>query len=426
MSFRKIFLYLFILFNVVSLAPLEFYAIQINDEWVYIIPFIFLAGYALSWPVVFLKLKLRPFRSRDPASEDAFNDKLLQTPTLAIMIFYACGLVWMNRSGVVASDFDARFGNSPIVFLSGYLLMIFLLVKVATAIAARGKISGQMMAAIGIYLVGTLLLGYRSPIAIFIVATVFIYVNTTGAWRPSLKLTLKHKAAIGAIALVLMAALSLFSQYRTALKYDLTRFYYKEYRMDELPWMLRGFADSLALVREDQRTVERLVNWQQRNGSLNGELFLSNFETLLPGEQLGARNLVGSLTTTRVTAQGKAWSITPSQQGALFVDGGPAIVFLGGLIAGVVLGLLDAKMRARPTALFVAVGSFVGVNILLIIHTGYLDLNFYIVLAAFFIIKWFLSSIYRDKSPRINTNRFRRPPLSAGPGDGSSRSLNRR
>jgi uncharacterized membrane protein len=116
-----------------------------------------------------------------------------------------------------------------------------------------------------------------------------------------------------------------------------------------------------------------------------GGLFISNYETFLPGKHLGARNIIGGLTGARWVA-GRPMSITPTLQGALYVDFGYIGVFVGFCL--IAFGISYLWKKAQQWG---ALGKFSFCYLLTLsimaVHNGYWDVGFVFFLFFLCIIR---------------------------------------
>jgi len=150
--------------------------------------------------------------------------------------------------------------------------------------------------------------------------------------------------------------------------------------------IFKQFIPTLALFRFDQQMVKIIIDKTENNPYYLGLAF-SNFKTLLPGSQLGVRNIVGEIVGARKMPNGKPWSITPTLQGALFIDGGYFLVFFGFFLIAFIIEYIKKMMKERKDPFSLTLYALFTINTLMCIHTGYFDLTFYIMLIIISLIK---------------------------------------
>lgn len=385
--FRLIFGLVFIVYSMISLAPLDFYQEPLTNPTVYTLPVAFGVSFLVGCAVISLLVRNRvgSLVALSPINER--TKRVIIAPLIALMISFVVFVGYANRNGLIVTDYDARFGNSTLIQLLEYFLLFFVLLYFCARYIDRFKMSVYLAGSIAVFVLGALTLGYRSPVVLFFastaLSTVIIYRAREG------RLPWARIVPMALIGIVFLGGLGLFAQYRTETKYDSAKFY-RGYNIYELPTFAHPFMDPLTMMRADQQTVSKLVYATGNGNYWNGGLFAANFITLLPGEQPGARNIIGSLTTSHVSDEGKGWSITPTIQGALYLDGGLAGVVIGGALIGMILTGLDRLSRARPTAAVIAYTTFIAINIIMLVHTGYPDPIFYLVLIGSGIIYAFV------------------------------------
>lgn len=375
--YRLIFGLVFILYSAISLAPLEFYQQPLENPTVYMLPIIFGISFLVASAAISL---LVPNRVGSLEALQIVNDRtkrVIVLPTAVLMLAFVGFVAYANRNGLVVSSYDARFSNSTTIQLLEYLLLFFVLLHFCARYIDKFRTSLYLLALILVFATGAFTLGYRSPIVLFFasasLSSVIIFRAREG------RLPWGRIVPMAVVGIIFLGGLGLFAQYRTETKYESAKFY-KGYNLYALPVAVRPFMDPLTMMRADQQTVSKLVYLTGNGRYWGGGLFAANFITLLPGEQPGVRNIIGSLTTSHVSDEGKGWSITPTIQGALYLDGGITGVVIGGALIGMILTYLDRLSRRRPTAAVIAYSTFIAINIVMLVHTGYPDPIFYLVL----------------------------------------------
>ncbi|CAB3760243.1 oligosaccharide repeat unit polymerase [Paraburkholderia solisilvae] len=257
---------------------------------------------------------------------------------------------------------ESRFGNSALVSNLAPLYGFWLLVRTISDLET-GRKPGLMQPAI--YLAGVLLLGYRSPVLAFVIVGYVYFVVFRVPARRALLLSL-------VAACVLVGFAATFAMFRVAQSYDVERFFTNiDFRFIGEHRYLLPFVPVLSMLDASQNTVASLGS--SIHDHLYGRLLLSNFETFLPGKHWGARNIIGDLTGARWIA-GRPMSITPTLQGALYVDFGYAGVLAGFFgIAFCIVRLHAYALRHGVVARFSF--CYLLTLVLMSIHSGYWDVN---------------------------------------------------
>src|SRR5690606_12506284 len=150
---------------------------------------------------------------------------------------------------------------------------------------------------------------------------------------------------------------------------------------------LKPYMSTLSVFRYDQEVVTTLIK-KTKGNHYYGELAVSNILTLLPGAQLGARNKIGEIIEARKFPDGKPWSITPTLQGALYVDGGMPVVFIGFFILAALIEFLKKFMISRKDPFSVVLYALLAVNSVMLIHTGYFDVLVFILIGLILILQF--------------------------------------
>lgn len=195
-------------------------------------------------------------------------------------------------------------------------------------------------------------------------------------------------------SIALITISSLIALYRVEIDYDALNFFrninvsfFKEhpYLFPLLPFF--------SLMRYSQYTVYQIYHNLGNNYFL-GYLAISNFLTLLPGEQPGMRNIVGEIIGARIV-NGKYMSHTPTLQGAFYIDFGLLGVFFLFFLVGTFISLFDIrKYIQRKDSFHVYVLMYIYTYTCLSIHVGYWDIIVLVFLLSCFII---LCSVQKRK-----------------------------
>lgn len=271
---------------------------------------------------------------------------------------------------------ESRFGNSALVSNLAPLYGFWLMIRTISDLESGRKLDFMQPL---IYLAGILLLGYRSPVLAFVTVCYVYFVIFRVSGRKAALVSL-----VAACALIGFAATMAF--FRVAQSYDVERFFTNiDFRFIGEHRYLLPFVPALSMFDASQSTIATLG--RSMHDHLYGGLLFSNFETFLPGKHWGARNIVGDLVGARWIA-GRPMSITPTLQGALFVDFGYPGVFAGffGIASGVAR-LHAYALRNGVLARFSF--CYLLTLVLMSIHSGYWDVNFVFFLLFLIAIRIF-------------------------------------
>ncbi|HEX2948813.1 MAG TPA: hypothetical protein VHV83_04490 [Armatimonadota bacterium] len=301
----------------------------------------------------------------------------LQLTIFFFLVFSACLLSTILLSGGIPLFLgEERFGNSALAFNVAQLYGFWVLVRLISDIEHGAKISPLQST---VYLIGVLCFGYRTPILIF----AFVILVYLIAFRVSVQ----KAVVLGIIAiLAIVGFAAIFAAYRVSQNYDLVLFFKNiDFRFINDHKYLLPFVPALAMFDFSQNTVSSIGSALHEH--MHGQLFLSNYETFLPGKHWGARNIIGSLTGARWVA-GRPMSITPTLQGALYVDFGYIGVFIGSFAISAGISMLGRLARN-----FGALGKFSFCYLLTLcimaVHNGYWDVGFVFFVLFIVIIRVF-------------------------------------
>jgi len=278
--------------------------------------------------------------------------------------------------GIPLFQGEDRFGNSALAFNLAQLYGFWILVRIISDAESNRRIRPFQPI---IYLLGVVCFGYRTPILIFAIV-IFVYFVT---FKFSIKRSLASGFIVGVFIVGFAAA---FSGYRISQNYDIFLFFKNinfQY-INNHPYLL-PFVPALAMFDFSQETVYKIG--AHLHDYMYGNLFISNYETFLPGKHLGARNIIGALTEARWVA-GRPMSITPTLQGALFVDFGYIGVFLGFCLLAFGISYLS-KRSQRGGVLGKFSFCYLLTLSIMAVHNGYWDAGFVFFLLFLCIIRIF-------------------------------------
>lgn len=132
--------------------------------------------------------------------------------------------------------------------------------------------------------------------------------------------------------------------------------------------------------------LSKIIEYTEKEGTLNGEIHRGIFNTVLPGEQISPRMKVTEVVNSLSVEEGKyitrkGRTTTPTFIGQLFLDGGYPLVAIGFLFYGILISLIYNKVKQAGIRSFHAVTyAFVVTVFTVSMHTGLLDLIFILML----------------------------------------------
>jgi hypothetical protein len=302
-------------------------------------------------------VRIRPRRTR------AHPRTSKQLSFVFLVLFLGCiGFAVVSSGGIPLFQGETRFGNSALISNLAPFYGFWVLVRMISD-TEQGRHINPFPALL--YMVGVVILGYRSPVLSFVLTWTCYLIF----FRFSRRRAIWAGLGIGLAMLAFAASIALF---RVSQNYDAIRFFANidaRFIADH-PYAL-PLIPALSMFDFSQYTISMLG--QALHQPMYGELLFSNFETLLPGKHWGARNIVGSLTGARWVA-GRPMSITPTLQGALFVDFREIGVFAGFLVLAVAIRASHAlAISGSALARFGFCALFA--MTLMAIHAGYWDVN---------------------------------------------------
>jgi len=295
------------------------------------------------------------------------------------------------NGGIIIFMGDKRFTNLPLTNLIIYIGIANTLVYFANGLI-ENTINKKFILIFIIQSVFILSIGYRAPMIVLIGGATILFFIISNQHQAKVKKIFTFKNVIYFIFGLFI--ISYIGSYRVSLKYN-TRKFFKNINhnyIDEHP-VLSPFVSSISAFRYDQQVVGRLIK-KTENNHLYGKLLASNAITLLPGSQLGARNIIGQIIDARKIKDGKPWSITPTLQGALFVDGGRVFVFFGFFFLAGFIEYLKKIVMVKKDPFNLTVYALFAMATILLIHTGYYDILIFLFTLVLYIIKFL---VYRIK-----------------------------
>ena len=387
LPYLRIFIGVFLFINLVGIVNFPFYLEKVENNILYFLMFIGLTGFFMGTMIVrSLKIKIPKSKGRD-------KPKLLRLVffTSNFISFVLILITHIMNGGIIILMGAARFQTLSYTNIFIYLGIVSTLLFLANELLLNKKAKYWHIGFILIQSLSVLSLGYRSPMIILLFGCAVIFIIIRNDFQTKYKdiFTIRY----GIILVGLLIFMSGISSYRVAQQYDVRKFFRNmDWNYLDKHSYLKPFMPSIAVFRFDQDVVKKLVQKTQGN-HFHGRLAMSNFLTVLPGEQWGMRNIIGELVEARRLPSGKPWSITPTLQGALFVDGGYIAVLLGFFLLGGFIEFLKKLMKSKQTPYSVVLYALFAINSLMLIHTGYFDVVFFILITIIFFLNFIIMRI---------------------------------
>lgn len=383
LPYLRIFLFVFALLNLVGIPNFPFFSNTIDNTKLYILFGLGVLGF------FFGSMFLRTFKPKITITQKGrFKPKILfyffiGFNLLALIMIL---LTHVINGGIIILNAGNRFHSIPFTNIIVYTSIIVNLVYLGYKLITNNRFKKRYVLFLLIQSVLILSLGYRSPLIILLGGSSILFLIVRNDHQNRFKQIFSVKNLIGVLLIFLL--MSYVSAFRTGLKYDFERYYrninhtfYKDNPM------LKQFVPSIALFRYDQEVVKQLIEETKADHYYLG-LAASNFKTILPGKQLAARNIIGKIIGARENPNGQPWSVTPTLQGALFVDGGYSFVFIGFFLIGIIIDYLKKITVQNKDPFFLALYAFIMINALMALHTGYFDVIFYIIITIILLLRF--------------------------------------
>jgi len=386
--FVRVFLIVYILFNIVGIINFPIYNRIIKENYTVYLFFIGLTGFILG-VVSFRKLNFNILKT------DLKEKKTNLIKIWLLVICLTCfGLIFLTNllsGGIIILSGDKRFTSFAFTNLFVFASIIISLTYFANKLLNNRKISFFDFSFLLIQALFFLSLGYRSPLISLLGGFYIVFYSIRNDFQERFKRIFSWKILIGGMGFLIL--MSYIASFRVSLKYDLDRYYRNiDKKVLKENSYLTPLVPVIALFRYDQEVVDKLVQVTKDDPMYLGLAF-SNIVTVLPGDQLGARNIVGKIIGARETPEGKPWSTTPTLQGAFFVDGGYAFVFVGFFFTAFFMEYLRKLILCKRDPFLFSLYGLVVVATLKCIHTGYLDVSFYIIIFVLFVLRFLVLNI---------------------------------
>jgi len=389
----RVFLAVFLFINLIGIINLPIYNDSLDDVKVTYLFLIGLVSFVLS-AMLFRILRFR-ISERDLNLDKHRIIKLLFVIINAITFV---SIIYTNiRNGeIIIFSQDARFNPTVITGLFVYMSIVITLAYYASILLENRKLKKRHFFFIAFQALLFLSLGFRSPLVSLMGGFFVVFYTIRNDYQNGFKKIFSFKIILGVF--LFLALMSSIATFRVSRKYDVGK-YYKNLNEEVLKnnSYLTPIAPTMALFRYDQQMVSILIKEKEGDPMYLG-LAAANVLTLLPGTQWAARNIIGDITGARKRPDGVPWSITPTLQGALFVDGGYIFVGIGFLMAALLMEVLRKYIIKRKNPFIIALYGIVAVALLKCIHTGYVDVPFFFIIASLFLLKFIVYNISYKKA----------------------------
>ena len=386
--FVRIFLLIYVVFNLIGLINFPFYKKELSDYSNIYLFIIGLSGYIFG-SIIFRNFKIFNIYSSKVKNKSK-NIQLFFFISISLALFFII-LTNVLNGGIIVLSGDKRFASFAITNLLVYSSIVMTLVYFSNRLLRNKKITWHNLFLIAFLCLSIISLGYRSPVVSLLGGLYIIFYSIRNDFQNNLKKIFSLKVLISAF--VFLFIMSYIASFRVSQKWDIDKFYknINNEVINENSY-LRPIVPVISLFRYDQEVVNKLISETKDNHMYLGLAF-SNIITVLPGEQLGARNIVGEIINSRETPSGKPWSITPTLQGAFFVDGGYIFAFVGFFFTAAFIEVLRKIIKIKKDPFYFALYGLMVVAVLKSIHTGYFDVSIYITVFILFVLRFFCFDI---------------------------------
>ncbi|TXK72558.1 oligosaccharide repeat unit polymerase [Mesonia sp. HuA40] len=384
----RVFLLIYLLINLIGIINFPIYNDNLDDTKVI---YLFLIGLFFFFfsAIFFRTIKFR-------ISDKSLNydkHKIIKVLFIIINSITVISIIYTNiRNGqIIIFSEDARFNPAVITGLFVYISIVITLAYYASILLENKKIKKRHFFFLAFQALLFLSLGYRSPLVTLLGGFFMVFYTVRNDYQDNLKKIFSFKIFLGAF--LFLALMSSIATFRVSRKYDVSK-YYRSIDKEVLDnnSYLKPIVPTMALFRYDQQIVSILIKEKEGDPMYLG-LAAANVLTLLPGTQWAARNIIGDIVGARERPDGVPWSITPTLQGALFVDGGYLFVGLGFFLAALLMETLRKLIIKRKNPFIIALYGIVAVALLKCIHTGYVDIPFFFIVTSLFILKFFVYNV---------------------------------
>lgn len=387
LPYLRIFLSIYLFINLIGIFNYPFFRNKLDYGPLLFLVLIGFVGFTLG------TFSIRKIRINFSPPKGIYKPKVLFTVFISVYLLslMLISFTHLKNGGIILFMGSQRFTTYTIVTLISYFSILVSLLYLSHLLITNEKVPNIFFVLLSIQALSGLSMGYRGPLVVLFSSVFFIFTIVQNENYKKFKKIFSFKnALLFAGALMLM---SYIASFRVSQEYDTVSFFKNiDNAYIEKHGFLKPYVSTLSVFRYNQEVVTTLVK-KTKNNHLYGELAVSNVLTLLPGTQLGARNKIGEIIGARKFPDGRPWSITPTLQGALFVDGGVVFVFIGFFILAALLEYLKKMMVNKKDPFSVVLYVFLAINSLMLIHSGYFDVSVFLLIIALLLIKFVVMRI---------------------------------
>lgn len=393
----RVFLIVYLVINLIGIINFPIYFDTIRDSKVF---YLFLIGLiAFSFSATFFRVINLNISERELNTN---KHNLIKILFIVINIVTAILIVYSNvkNGGIIILSKQDRFKTLIITNLFVYFSIIITLTFYASVLLKNQKMRIKHFLFLLFQALLFLSLGFRSPLVSLLGGFLIVFYTIRNDYQNGYKKIFSVRVAIGLF--LFLSLMSTVASLRVSQNYDVIKFYRNINRQVlEDNSFLKPIIPTIALFRYDQKVVEKLIKKKEGDPMYLG-LASANILTLLPGKQWAARNIIGDIVGARKKPDGIPWSITPTLQGALFVDGGYIFVAIGFFLAALLMEVMRKYMIKRKNPFIITLYGIVAIALLKCIHTGYVDVPFFIIIGSLFFLKFIVFNISYKKLKRKN------------------------
>lgn len=392
----RIFIIIYLGLNLIGIINFPFYNDKITNPHVIFVFLTGLIGFSLG------SILSRGFNMGVKETRTGRDkSKIIKTIFILSNVVTFGFILYTNfRSGqIIIFSKGSRFEIFGFTNIFIYISIILTMAYYAQLLLQNKKIKILDLLFLAVQALLFLSLGFRSPVISLLGGIFIVFYSIRNDYQNKIKKIFSWKVVV--VVLLFLIAMSSISALRVSQKYDINKYFKnidKTY-LKKNPY-LKPLVPTLALFRFDQEVVDKLIKKTKGDPMYFGLAF-SNVITILPGKQEGARNIIGRLTDAPKKFDGKSWSITPTLQGAFFVDGGYFLVFFGFFFTAVAMEFIRKLIIKKQNPFTFALYGLTVIALLKCIHTGYEDVSFFIIVGILFVLQFLVYNInYQIKIPQ--------------------------
>ncbi|UFT98850.1 oligosaccharide repeat unit polymerase family protein [Radiobacillus kanasensis] len=286
-----------------------------------------------------------------------------------VVIFVSYGVPMLEAENEIRHNVSSYFMYLALLNWLGTILFYASSIKLS-----KYRLTVHVMIGLSAFIL--FLLGYRTPLLTFLI--ILLLMRHYLIQRINIKKIL-------IICLLLFIILGSFSYFRIVAR-DGTEVFQEKYGSVIKMNLLQPIIPALLTVQEGPKIFYELRGKvPDLQDFYYGKVISSSFLSILPGDNLSARQYVGLLTGTRYI-NGTLNTITPSVLGSLYVDFGLLGIIFGMFLTGALLQYYYKCLKVKRDVFSILIYSYLLVMNLNIIHSGFLDpIHIMFLLLIFFI-----------------------------------------